>query len=86
MSHGTLVVPQQSSEMVNPSTEQTSSRMVFSGERTLVAPKLSLGPELAPDTRLEMDGLVFLAGLPADSMPAAFLDPQYRGVLENGCG
>ena len=62
--------------------ERTSSRTVFSGERTLTAPELDLGPGLATDTRLKMDGRVFLAGLPADSMPAAFLDPQYRGVLD----
>ena len=61
---------------------RTSSRTVFSGERTLTAPEPDLGPGLATDTRLKMDGLAFLAGLPADSMPAAFLDPQYRGVLD----
>ena len=59
-----------------------SSRTVFSGERTLTAPEPDLGPKLVPDTRLKMDGLAFLAGLPANSMPAAFLDPQYRGVLD----
>ena len=63
-------------------TVQASSRTVFSGERTLTAPEPDLGPGLVPDTRLKMDGLAFLAGLPADAMPAAFLDPQYRGVLD----
>ncbi|MCY4589777.1 MAG: DNA methyltransferase [Alphaproteobacteria bacterium] len=29
-----------------------------------------------------MDGLEFLSLLPADAIPVAFLDPQYRGVLE----
>ncbi len=61
---------------------RASSRTVFSGERTLTAPEPDLGPEFVLDTRLKMDGLAFLAGLPADSMPAAFLDPQYRGVLD----
>ena len=65
-----------------PFTAPASSRTVFSGERTLTAPEPRLGPGLAADTRLKMDGLAFLASLPADSMPAAFLDPQYRGVLD----
>ncbi|MHC8441777.1 MAG: DNA methyltransferase [Candidatus Eutrophobiaceae bacterium] len=29
-----------------------------------------------------MDGLEFLAKLPADAVPVAFFDPQYRGVLD----
>ena len=48
----------------------------------LDAPPLQLPPQLVPNTRLQMDGLQFLALLPADSVPVAFLDPQYRGVLD----
>ena len=57
-------------------------RTVFSGRRDAHAPVPELPPGLLPDTRLRMDGLEFLAALPANSMPAAFLDPQYRGVLD----
>jgi len=55
---------------------------VFSSRRTVRAPTLRLPPELVPNTRLRMDGLEFLAMLPAESIPVAFYDPQYRGVLE----
>ncbi len=55
---------------------------VFSNERELVAPELALPPQLVPNTRLQMDGLELLGQLPADSIPVAFLDPQYRGVLD----
>ena len=61
---------------------ETRSRTVFSGERTLAVPEPELGPPLVVDKRLAMDGLAFLAALPSGSMPAAFLDPQYRGVLD----
>ena len=32
--------------------------------------------------RLKMDGLKFLGSLPAASVPVAFFDPQYRGLLD----
>ncbi len=36
---------------------------------------------------MRMDGLDFLSGPEADSVPVAFLDPQYRGIPERmGCG
>ncbi|MDE0020142.1 MAG: DNA methyltransferase [Candidatus Poribacteria bacterium] len=35
-----------------------------------------------PDCRLQMNGLQFLRLLPEKSVAAAFLDPQYRGVLD----
>ena len=55
---------------------------VYSNERTLLSPRLDLPPQLVPNTRLQMDGRHFLALLPAESIPVAFLDPQYRGVLD----
>ena len=61
---------------------RTASRMVYSGNRTVRAPELNLPDALTPNTRLKMDGLSFLSMLPAGSFPVAFLDPQYRGVLE----
>ena len=38
--------------------------------------------DLKPGTRSKMDGLHFLSILPENAIPAAFLDPQYRGVLD----
>lgn len=55
---------------------------VFSNHRTVQAPEIELPPELKSNTRLEMDGLEFLALLPENAIPVAFFDPQYRGVLE----
>lgn len=55
---------------------------VFSLTRDLVSPKVSLTRNLKFDTRLKMDGLDFLSQLPEEAVPVAFLDPQYRGVLD----
>ena len=65
-----------------PAASGDDRAAVFSGRRTVRAPALRLPPELAPNTRLRMDGIAFLAMLPAESIPVAFYDPQYRGVLE----
>ena len=67
---------------VLPDNNAVQRNGVFSNHRTLQAPRLDLPPELVPNTRLQMDGLHFLSLLPADSIPVAFLDPQYRGVLD----
>ena len=63
-------------------TEDAPRPSVYSGERTVEAPPLDLPGPLVPDTRLKMDGLEFLSLLPEAAIPVAFLDPQYRGVLE----
>jgi len=55
---------------------------VFSGQRTVHTPPPAIPPVLRPNTRIKMDGLEFLSMLPEDAIPVAFLDPQYRGVLE----
>ena len=55
---------------------------VFANGRDLQAPRIELPKGLKLNARLKMDGLKFLAKLPADSIPVAFLDPQYRGVLD----
>ena len=68
-------------EPIDTSTEALTAT-VFSDQRTVQAPAIRLPAELTPNTRLRMDGLEFLAMLPAQAIPAAFLDPQYRGVLE----
>lgn len=59
-----------------------AAKAVFSNERTVNAPRLTLPKSLRPNTRLKMDGLEFLSMLPESAIPVAFLDPQYRGVLE----
>ncbi|MBD0865637.1 MAG: site-specific DNA-methyltransferase [Rhodobacteraceae bacterium] len=55
--------------------------------KTLAATLFQIPPTVLPagfkpNTRLQMDGLDFLAGQPETTYPAAFFDPQYRGVLE----
>ena len=58
------------------------SATVYSGERMIEAPAMDLPPDLKPNTRLRMDGLEFLSKIPSGVIPVAFLDPQYRGVLD----
>ncbi len=63
-------------------TADTPSATVFSDRRTVRAPPLARPAALEPNARLKMDGLEFLSLLPPEAIPVAFLDPQYRGVLE----
>ena len=65
-----------------PATTDPLRASVFSGIRTVQAPPLDLPKEILPNTRLKMDGIKFLSMLPGDSIPVAFFDPQYRGVLD----
>ena len=65
-----------------PDTTDTLKSNVFSTERVVQAPPIDLPNSLLPNTRLKMDGLKFLSLLPPESVPIAFLDPQYRGVLD----
>lgn len=55
---------------------------VFSGARTVQSPRIALPRELKLNARMKMDGLKMLGKLPAESIPVAFFDPQYRGVLD----
>ena len=57
-------------------------RTVFSNQRTMQAPPLTLPDALKPNTRIKMDGLNFLSMIQAAAVPVAFFDPQYRGVLD----
>jgi len=59
-----------------------STTNVFSTEREVQAPSITLPDSLKPNSRLKMDGLKFLSCLPKEVVPVAFLDPQYRGVLD----
>lgn len=61
---------------------EPSTGSVYSTDRIVQAPALDLPEALKPNTRLKMDGLEFLSMLPESAIPVAFLDPQYRGVLE----
>ena len=73
-------MPRTTQQLVEPVDAPTAA--VFSGQRTVLAPPPALPPALKPNTRLKMDGLEFLSLIPAGAIPVAFLDPQYRGVLE----
>ncbi|MBC6428650.1 MAG: site-specific DNA-methyltransferase [Cellvibrionales bacterium] len=55
---------------------------VFSKDRCITAPALNAPAGLHYNTRLKMDGLDLLSKLPANAIPVAFFDPQYRGVLD----
>lgn len=65
-----------------PPDSESEATSVFSPVRSLVMPALDLPEHFAYDTRLQMDGLEFLAHLPEAKFPVAFLDPQYRGLLD----
>ena len=65
-----------------PDTTDEVTSTVFSTERVVQAPPIDLPDFLKPNTRLKMDGLKLLSHLPTESVPVAFLDPQYRGVLD----
>jgi len=77
-------MPRKAKQPIEPSdtTMDTLTGAVFSGQRTVHAPTMALPDSLKPNTRLKMDGIEFLAALPEATIPVAFLDPQYRGVLE----
>ncbi len=62
--------------------EPINTTAVFSDQRVIQTPPFPLPSALKRNTRLEMDGLDFLSMLPSKAIPVAFLDPQYRGVLE----
>lgn len=55
---------------------------VFSNARTLRAPRITPPHGLRLNARMKMDGLQFLAKFEDASVPLAFFDPQYRGVLD----
>lgn len=63
-------------------TPDTMLASVFGKERKIKPPEIEIPSNLRLNTRMKMDGLKFLAKLPADSIPVAFFDPQYRGILD----
>ena len=66
-----------------PSAAGAARASVFSGRREVEQPPIALPPGLECNARLAMDGRELLAALPPAAAPAAFLDPQYRGVLDH---
>ena len=65
-----------------PEPQKSRRKNVFSKTRDAAAPEFQLPTGLKFDSRLEMDGCEFLRLLPAESVPAVFFDPQYRGILD----
>ena len=63
-------------------TSDELAASVFSPQREISAPRIALPPSLNLNKRMKMDGLLFLSRLPQASIPVAFFDPQYRGVLD----
>ncbi len=55
---------------------------VFSTSRIITSPSIELPMGMKLNQRQKMDGLQFLAKLPAESFSVAFFDPQYRGILD----
>lgn len=64
------------------STPDTLVSSVFSSNRTIKSPSIELPKDIQCNKRLKMDGLTFLSKLPKESIPVAFFDPQYRGILD----
>ncbi len=62
--------------------DNTALTNVYSNERNIKSPNLILPKSLVLNKRLKMDGLKFLSKIPDRTIPVAFFDPQYRGVLD----
>ena len=60
----------------------TAINNVFSNKRNIKSPDLALPRSLGFNRRLKMDGLKFLSKIPSETIPVAFFDPQYRGILD----
>lgn len=56
--------------------------LVFAPEAPRASPEVSLPEGMEFDTRLEFEGREFLSLLQPASVPVAFFDPQYRGILD----
>jgi len=67
-------------EQDKPDTPKSS---VFSSVRDIEMPRIELPSAYRFNERIKSEGLVFLRGLPECISPVAFLDPQYRGVLDH---
>lgn len=65
-----------------PATMDMLTNSVFSDQRTIQSPQFDVPHGLKINTRLKMDGIAMLDKLLPDTIPVAFFDPQYRGVLD----
>ena len=65
-----------------PASLDKVTASVFSGVRTIQPPAVKLPASLKFNKRLKMDGLKLLGKIPNSTVPVAFFDPQYRGVLD----
>lgn len=54
----------------------------FDKKRLVEAPKFTVPSGMTPNSRMNMDGLVFLKRIDDRQIPTVFFDPQYRGVLD----
>ena len=66
----------------NNHTFDIAATSVFSCKRELNTSIINLPDDLQFNKRIKMDGLHFLNKLPENTIPVAFFDPQYRGVLD----
>ena len=66
---------------INDASFGQATATVFSAVREIKPPPIKLPRGLQVNKRLKMDGLKMLGSLPEVSIPAAFFDPQYRGIL-----
>lgn len=64
------------------STPDQVAATVYSDRREIELPTFQLPQDLHFNSRLKMDGLSLMSKLPDECVPVAFLDPQYRGVLD----
>ncbi|MBC6415134.1 MAG: site-specific DNA-methyltransferase [Bdellovibrionales bacterium] len=55
---------------------------VFSHKRNLKIPNIKIPSGLKLNQRMKMGGLKFLKKLKPNTIPVAFFDPQYRGILD----
>ena len=76
-------MPKATQNLIRPlfNASDTVRASVFSAERTIKLGNVELPSSVKLNTRLKMDGLKMLAKIPNEAVPVAFLDPQYRGVL-----
>ena len=62
---------------------KNNTRTVFSHERNGDVVEINLHNRLELNKRLKMDGIELMRLVHDSSIPVAFLDPQYRNVLDN---
>jgi site-specific DNA-methyltransferase (adenine-specific) len=64
------------------SSHMNVNKSVFSSERIIIPPKVSLPENIKMNCQQKMDGMKLLGYMPDHCVVAAFFDPQYRGILD----